>query len=499
MMPRSRAIKFDEYTIDLETRELSYEGREVSLQEKPFRLLLTFLERPGQVVTRAELYDSLWPTEIHVDREAGLNTAVRKLRVALREVADSDHALLQTVPRLGYRLRVEESLVRSTDGPPRLVLPSGEGGGQPATRPMPTLALGVTLAVFLGVIGWLWMGGWPGGPPTVDLEPMPQSPEARASYVEARSLMATMGGDLARARQLLRALAIEVPEFAPAHAYLAEASARLAVRSAVTLDVEEARQAAERALELDSGSAVAHRVLAMVALTFDWDVHVAGERLVRALELDPEDPVTHLAQAAYESAVGRHDRAIEAVRRAVDLEPDSMALRSDAGHFLLRAGRFREAARECEMALRLDPENRYARDCLVTAYSSSGDHDAARIHAVELVVVSGGSESEIEKISAAADPYRAYVSWKLERLLGQPEPPEVEIATYYLVLGDKNRALAWLELAARERRPLLIFIPRNANASRLLGEPRYRELLREAGLDAVTRDLDADPVSSQDT
>ncbi len=476
MQPVEGRIAFDRFSVDLESRALSSGGRCVSLQDKPFLLLLALLERPGRVVQRASLHDALWPAEVHVDREAGLNTAIRKLRAALRDAGGHETEILETVPRIGYLLRLDAPPTSRDDAQPDTP--------EPRSRVVALAATAAFIAAMLGLFGWT--SGWdrPQSASASEApEPMPADGEQRARYVEARSLLGKVGSDIFRARELLRTLAEESPEFVPAHAYLAEASAQLAIRSNAPADLEEARHAAGRALDLDADSAVAHRVLAMIALTFDWDMTTAAQRLERALELDPGDPVTQLAKASYRSAIGEHDEAIAAVRRAVALDPDSMLVRSDAGYFLLRAGRFQEAAEECETVLRIEPENRYARDCLVEAYSSSGFFETARPHAVHLLEAGGATAAAIEQASSDPDPRRVFLAWRLERLLERPHGASVQIATLYLALGDEESALTWLETAARARALLLVFLPGKVDFTQALSQPPYRQVLREAGLD----------------
>ena len=89
MENRSRRLfRFGTFEADSVTGELRRAGRPVGLQEQPFRLLLALLERPAEIVTRAELREKLWG-ETHVDFEEGLNTAVRKLRDALGDSASN--------------------------------------------------------------------------------------------------------------------------------------------------------------------------------------------------------------------------------------------------------------------------------------------------------------------------------------------------------------------------------------------------------------------------
>ena len=96
-----RLFRFGTFEADPVTGELRRAGRPVGLQEQPFRLLMALLERPAEIVTRAELREKLWG-ETHVDFEEGLNTAVRKLRDALGDSA-SNPRFIETLPRRGYR------------------------------------------------------------------------------------------------------------------------------------------------------------------------------------------------------------------------------------------------------------------------------------------------------------------------------------------------------------------------------------------------------------
>ena len=95
-------IRFAEFEVDLASGELFREGRKVPLQEQPFQVLHILLERPGQLVTREELRNQLWPADTFVDFDHGLNKAVAKLREALAQ-AGGKSPLIETLPRRGYR------------------------------------------------------------------------------------------------------------------------------------------------------------------------------------------------------------------------------------------------------------------------------------------------------------------------------------------------------------------------------------------------------------
>src|ERR1700730_5391670 len=97
-----QCIRFAVFEVDLESAELRKHGIKIKLQQKPFQILALLLERPGEVVTREELQRRLWASDVFVDFESGLNNAVKKLRAALGDSAETPR-FVETVARHGYR------------------------------------------------------------------------------------------------------------------------------------------------------------------------------------------------------------------------------------------------------------------------------------------------------------------------------------------------------------------------------------------------------------
>lgn len=95
-------LRFDTYVLDLRAGELYKSGRKIKLQEQPFQILAMLLEQPGQVVTREQLRERLWPEDTFVDFDHSLNTAVKKLRQALNDEAGKPR-FIETLPKRGYR------------------------------------------------------------------------------------------------------------------------------------------------------------------------------------------------------------------------------------------------------------------------------------------------------------------------------------------------------------------------------------------------------------
>lgn len=118
-------LRFGEMTLDLSSGELIRGGVRVRLQDHSFRILQLLTARPGEMVDRESLIAHLWPRTTYIDTDAGLNTAVKKLRAALGDDADSPR-YIETLPRRGYRfiaaISIDDDLPgpeRATDGPAR--------------------------------------------------------------------------------------------------------------------------------------------------------------------------------------------------------------------------------------------------------------------------------------------------------------------------------------------------------------------------------------------
>ena len=113
----SCVVRFASFELDLRSRELRRQGVKVAVQDQPLRLLATLVERPGELVTREELHRRLWPSDTFVDFEHGLNAAVKRLRGALGDSAESPQ-FVETLPRRGYRFVAPVERTASKSGAP---------------------------------------------------------------------------------------------------------------------------------------------------------------------------------------------------------------------------------------------------------------------------------------------------------------------------------------------------------------------------------------------
>jgi DNA-binding winged helix-turn-helix (wHTH) protein len=135
-------VRFGDFELDLRAGELRRDGARVPLAEQPLRLLEVLLEHPGVVVSREQLRQRLWPADTFVDFEHGLNAAVKRLRDALGDAAETPR-FIETVPKRGYRF------VAPTEGSSR----QGSGARRhPASRPLAWASAGALAALLVMMI-----------------------------------------------------------------------------------------------------------------------------------------------------------------------------------------------------------------------------------------------------------------------------------------------------------------------------------------------------------
>jgi TolB-like protein/DNA-binding winged helix-turn-helix (wHTH) protein/Flp pilus assembly protein TadD len=151
------AYRFGVFELDLRREEFCKQGRTIRLQDQPRQVLAALLQRPGEVITRAELRERLWPGDTFVDFEHGLNTAVNRLREALGDAAGNPR-FIETVPRRGYRFIAPVEVVSE----PEPVLPEPEAVGHerlPADPAAPRKHwwLAIVIAVTLLALGTVYL------------------------------------------------------------------------------------------------------------------------------------------------------------------------------------------------------------------------------------------------------------------------------------------------------------------------------------------------------
>ena len=179
----SQLFRFGVFEVDRSARELRKQGIRIRLQEQPFQVLVLLLEHPGEVVTRKELREKLWPSSVFVDFDHGLNNAIARLREALADSAAAPH-FIETLPRVGYRFiyPLRSPAAPAAELPADGSLPRAGTGTLVANETEPAIAVpprvafrwtrwrqiiaGSTIAIVAGLLVGLWRTGGVAEPPT---------------------------------------------------------------------------------------------------------------------------------------------------------------------------------------------------------------------------------------------------------------------------------------------------------------------------------------------
>ena len=133
----ARLLRFGVFEVDLAAGELRKNGARIRLQEQPFQVLTALLQNAGQVVTREELRERIWPADTFVDFDHSLNTAVNKIRESLGDSASSPR-FVETLARRGYRFIAP---VENVGAAAAISAPAHTQENDPATAPAAEVAL----------------------------------------------------------------------------------------------------------------------------------------------------------------------------------------------------------------------------------------------------------------------------------------------------------------------------------------------------------------------
>jgi serine/threonine protein kinase/Tfp pilus assembly protein PilF len=319
-----------------------------------------------------------------------------------------------------------------------------------------------------------------------------QNSEAYQLYLQGRFYWnrRTAGGVNKAIDYFQQAIAKD-PNYALAYSGLADSYFSLARNTAVLSPKEagaKARQAAEKAIELDPSLVEAHASLANVLQSFDWDFVGAEREFQRAIEISPAYPYSHIWYSELLYATGRYEESIQENRKAVAVEPFTPVLRYNLASSLMFAKRFAESEKEFRKILDLDPNFYLAHYGLASVLGLQRNFGEA-VTEMEKTVNSapessyfrgflGYSLAKADRIEEARkilselteEAKTKYVSW-----LG--------IAYIYAGLGEKDHSFTALELAYQQGESRMDAIRARGDLESIWrNDPRFAELLKKIGL-----------------
>lgn len=151
-----KVFRFGEFEVDVPAAEVRKHGIRLRLQQQPFEILVTLLDRHGQVVTREELQKKLWPADTFVDFEHGLGSAINRLREALSDSTERPR-YIETVPRKGYKFIAAVEMDHSIPHIAATAIPP-TASSKPKRPYLLALAFGVAAVGVALILAFVWPG-----------------------------------------------------------------------------------------------------------------------------------------------------------------------------------------------------------------------------------------------------------------------------------------------------------------------------------------------------
>jgi TolB-like protein/Tfp pilus assembly protein PilF len=281
----------------------------------------------------------------------------------------------------------------------------------------------------------------------------------------------------------------EDPDYALPHAGLSDVYGTIGYMAMATPQViwPKAKAEAMRALELDDELAPAHAALGHAILFYDWDWPASRRELDRAVELDPASAATHHWYAHYWMVVGDMEKALEASRRAVELEPLDLLLRGHELYFLAAARRSDELQEKRRMAAEVDPDFWVIHTARGLGFQLQGQLTKAITELERAVEASGGISLALRDLGYAyalagrrEDAERVIA--ELQTQAGQRGyTVSASVGVIHAGLGETDQAFEELERGCLERDPVLLFLRTWYWFDGLRADPRYDGLVRRVG------------------
>ena len=319
-------------------------------------------------------------------------------------------------------------------------------------------------------------------------------PEVYELYLKGRRIMERGGlQDVRNAIDYFQSGLEKDPDNALLYTGLADAyiDKMMDVHESPAEATSKARAAAEKAVQLDDSLAEAHTSLGMIKLSYDWDWAGAEHEFKRAIELNPGYPLAYVMYGQYLTMVGRQTDAMPYFDKAHKLDPLFGQSYRGEGYSCFMAHKYDEAIVQYRKALELEPDA-ITYFGLVLARAEGGDYGTAITEAEKATSVDNSPLLLTSLASAYARAGRRadanHVLRRLQELWERqgtapawhtarsPYVCPYEVAGVYAQLGDRDRAIDWLDKAYRNR-SCLYWLRQDPRFDSIRSDPRFQELL----------------------
>ena len=246
--------------------------------------------------------------------------------------------------------------------------------------------------------------------------------------------------------------------------------------------VPKAKEATLRALEIDSGNSEAYEKLGLISFWYEWDWQAAEKHCQRALDLDPKNPEGRYAYAHLLSNSGRHERALAEIKAARELDPLALRINALEGQIYFFAKDYDNALDRLQKTIDLDSNFWLPHLMISRVYTEKGMHSEAVAEAKKAGELAGNSQSHAYRAYALArwgkvTEARAILS-DLLKSATQTYVPPYNIAVAYLAVGEREKALDYLEKGLTERDVRMVFLKVEPQWEQLRTDQRFVDLIK---------------------
>jgi len=310
-----------------------------------------------------------------------------------------------------------------------------------------------------------------------------KNPEAYTAFLQAQYFSHTRTKDgLEKAAAFYQQAVSLDPGYALAWARLGAVRANQAAKAQIPLaeGYREAKEEVQRALAIDPNLSIAHAVMGWIQLSYDWNWPAADASLKRAIALEPGNAVVVQNTASLDKTLGRFDEGAELLRRGIALDPLNADFYYNLGLILTRAGKQEEAVTALHKALELRPE-----------------YGALHVFLAEVYLIQSRPQQALAELQKEPDAELRLIVFPLVyHALGRKKDADTalrqliaklgsddayQVAEAYAYLGDRDRALQWLDRAFSQRDAGLTEIQGDALLKNLQHDPRYAAFLKKMG------------------
>jgi DNA-binding winged helix-turn-helix (wHTH) protein/Tfp pilus assembly protein PilF len=491
------AIRFGVFEADLRAAELRKSGVKVRIQQLPFRALTVLLSRPGEVVSREELRQALWPEDVFVDFDQGISSAMRRLRDALGDAADNP-VFIETVERRGYRwIAPIHPLEQQSQGEilAAAPLPAKFSPWRKLVFVLPVLALVFAVWIFRPAYRNARAAAKSGAASGSRIHHAANR-EAEDYYLKGRFYWNKRTPEsLNQAVDSFTQAIVHDPNYSDAYVGLADCYNLLREYTLMpaTEAYPRALAAAKKAVELDDHSSEAHASLAFVSFYGMWDAATADKEFRRAIELDPNNANALHWYATYLHALGRFDESVKQIDRAQALDPNSASILADKGLLLWHAGGREEALQLLRQLEQSDPNAVSPPRYLKFVYLENGEYPAYLLEMKkEAVLLHDASLSAIEEAGEKGFAARGERGM-FEGLIEQQQKAYAEgklspffLAETYSREGNTQEALKYLQACYDRHAEEILNIAVDGTMKNLHPIPAFQQILAKVGLPPVS-------------